>query len=104
LPQRRADLALVDLGELPLERVAHLSLLGRCWELRANLTICDAAYVAEVSVRRRGPKRATRQRAHRSPIIDIMSIQHPLLRWKKRTEAADLAARRPAADRIDGHR
>jgi len=29
-------MALVDLGELPLERVAHLSLLGRPWQLRAE--------------------------------------------------------------------
>ncbi len=43
---RRAELALTDLVELPIRRVAHRPLLSRCWELRRNLTIYDAAYVA----------------------------------------------------------
>jgi predicted nucleic acid-binding protein len=43
---RRAALALTDLLALPLRRVPHRSLLARCWELRENLTIYDAAYVA----------------------------------------------------------
>jgi predicted nucleic acid-binding protein len=43
---RRASLALMDLRELPLRRAAHLPLLARCWELRENLTVYDAAYVA----------------------------------------------------------
>jgi len=42
----RAQLALQDLGELRLRRVSHRPLLARCWELRENLTIYDAAYVA----------------------------------------------------------
>lgn len=46
LPARRAQLALVDLAALPLERVAHAQLLTRCWELYPNLTVYDAAYVA----------------------------------------------------------
>lgn len=46
LPLRRAELALSDLVALPLERVGHRSLLRRCWELRENLTIYDASYVA----------------------------------------------------------
>jgi predicted nucleic acid-binding protein len=46
LDQRRAALALADLSDLPLERAPHLPLLSRCWELRANLTVYDAAYVA----------------------------------------------------------
>lgn len=46
LPGRRAALAMHDLTELPLERVPHRPLLARCWQLRANLTIYDAAYVA----------------------------------------------------------
>jgi predicted nucleic acid-binding protein len=46
LDRRRAELALGDLGQLPMERAAHLSLLNRCWELRADLTVYDAAYVA----------------------------------------------------------
>ncbi len=43
---RRADLALTDLADLPIRRAPHLPLLARCWELRDNLTVYDAAYVA----------------------------------------------------------
>jgi predicted nucleic acid-binding protein len=46
LDVRRALLALHDLVDLPLRRAPHRPLLRRCWELRANLTIYDAAYVA----------------------------------------------------------
>ena len=46
LDSRRAELALADLGALPIRRAAHLPLLPRCWELRDNLTTYDAAYVA----------------------------------------------------------
>ena len=45
LEARRADLALTDLADLPLRRAPHLPLLARCWELRDNLTVYDAAYV-----------------------------------------------------------
>ena len=43
---RRAGLALADLAALPLQRAPHLPLLPRCWELRENLTVYDAAYIA----------------------------------------------------------
>jgi predicted nucleic acid-binding protein len=43
---RRAERAVGDLVDLPLQRVSHVRLLGRCWELRENLSIYDAAYVA----------------------------------------------------------
>ena len=43
---RRVGLALDDLRDLPIQRVEHTPLLTRCWELRDNLTIYDAAYVA----------------------------------------------------------
>jgi predicted nucleic acid-binding protein len=46
LDHRRVTLALADLDSLRLERAPHGPLLGRCWELRDNLTIYDAAYVA----------------------------------------------------------
>jgi predicted nucleic acid-binding protein len=46
LDERRADLALDDLRSLRLERAAHGPLVARCWELRHNLTVYDAAYVA----------------------------------------------------------
>lgn len=43
---RRVDLGLADLLSLRLLRAPHAPLLPRCWELRANLTIYAAAYVA----------------------------------------------------------
>ena len=46
LEVRRARLALEDLFDLPMFRAQHRPLLGRCWELRDNLSIYDAAYVA----------------------------------------------------------
>lgn len=46
LDGRRVQFALEDLRALRLERVPHTPLLSRCWELRENLTIYGAAYVA----------------------------------------------------------
>lgn len=46
LNERRAALAFEDLRSLRLERIPYAPLLARCWELRHNLTIYDAAYVA----------------------------------------------------------
>ena len=46
LDLRRAQLALSDLADLPMQRARHLPLLPRCWELRPNVTVYDAAYVA----------------------------------------------------------
>jgi len=46
LDARRARLALTDLVELPLRRAPHRALLARCWELRENVSVYDAAYVA----------------------------------------------------------
>jgi predicted nucleic acid-binding protein len=46
LDARRVALAIADLLALPVNRVAHGPLLGRAWELRGNLTIYDAVYVA----------------------------------------------------------
>ncbi len=42
----RAAAALRDLADLPIERYSHRLLLPRAWELRANLTIYDAVYIA----------------------------------------------------------
>jgi predicted nucleic acid-binding protein len=50
LDDRRAGLALTDLADLPLRRAPHLPLLARCWELRDNFTVYDAAYVALAEV------------------------------------------------------
>ena len=46
LDQARADQALADLDALRLDRVLHRPLLRRCWELRHNVTVYDAAYIA----------------------------------------------------------
>ena len=46
IEERRADLAVADLFDLPMVRASHRPLLVRCWELRNNLTSYDAAYVA----------------------------------------------------------
>jgi predicted nucleic acid-binding protein len=46
LDDRRIKLAMDDLLTLRLERVPHGPLLERCWELRDNLTLYDAAYIA----------------------------------------------------------
>ena len=46
LDDRRAQLALEDLRSLRVDRVPHGPLIARCWELRRNLTVYDAAYVA----------------------------------------------------------
>jgi predicted nucleic acid-binding protein len=46
LDDRRAELALTDLAELALRRAPHQILLWRCWQLRHDLTVYDAAYVA----------------------------------------------------------
>jgi predicted nucleic acid-binding protein len=43
---QRTIQALGDLATLPLSRVSHTPLLSRIWDLRDNLTPCDAAYVA----------------------------------------------------------
>jgi predicted nucleic acid-binding protein len=74
---RRAALALADLAALPLRRAAHQPLLARCWELRDNLTIYDASYVAlaealEVSLLT-GDGRLARSTGPRCPIEVLRS-------------------------------
>lgn len=46
LSAQRAERAVIDLAALPIRRAEHRLLLHRCWELRNNLTVYDAAYVA----------------------------------------------------------
>lgn len=46
LTESRAEEATIDLTDLPLIRHPHDLLLARAWELRENLTIYDAVYVA----------------------------------------------------------
>ena len=46
LSDNRCTQALGDLKDLRMQRVSHRGLVDRCWELRTNLTVYDAAYVA----------------------------------------------------------
>ena len=46
LSAERGEEALEDLLDLPLTRYPHGPLLVRVWELRANVTAYDAAYLA----------------------------------------------------------
>ena len=46
LEPRVAEVALLDLRALDLERHAHEPLLERVWQLRGNLTAYEAVYVA----------------------------------------------------------
>jgi predicted nucleic acid-binding protein len=46
LGKRRAEQAIADLGALPLARASHRPLMPRVWQLQANLSPYDAAYVA----------------------------------------------------------
>jgi predicted nucleic acid-binding protein len=46
LDARSAQLALTGLAALPARRAPLGPFLPRCWELRDNLTIYDATYVA----------------------------------------------------------
>jgi predicted nucleic acid-binding protein len=46
LDPTRAQLAIEDLGDFPLEIFPSLPLRGRVWELRDNLTAADGFFVA----------------------------------------------------------
>lgn len=46
LAEALAQAALRHLAVLPVTRCDHRPLLARCWRLRDNLTVYDAAYVA----------------------------------------------------------
>lgn len=46
LTPNRGREALEDLEAFPLRRYPHAPLLPRVWELRSNLTVYDASYVA----------------------------------------------------------
>ncbi|MDP3972637.1 MAG: type II toxin-antitoxin system VapC family toxin [Candidatus Nanopelagicales bacterium] len=50
LTPKRALEAMADLADLPITVAQHLPLLARCWELRDNATVYDAAYVALAEV------------------------------------------------------
>lgn len=46
VPPATARAALDDLAGFPLRRAAHVGLLERAWELRANVSFYDGLYVA----------------------------------------------------------
>lgn len=46
VPERRAQAAVVDLGELPVALFPALPLRLRAWELREDLTAADAIFLA----------------------------------------------------------
>lgn len=46
LDSRRSGQAIADLIAMPLRRAPHGPLLPRIWELRENVTVYDAAYLA----------------------------------------------------------
>jgi predicted nucleic acid-binding protein len=46
LAVERAEAAITDLNALRVQRVPHDPLLARCWDLRENVTIYDAVYIA----------------------------------------------------------
>ena len=50
LDPARAEQAIADLEGIRLDRVPHRPLLRRCWELRHNLTVYDAAYIAVAEI------------------------------------------------------
>ena len=49
-PEARADDAVIDLLDLPIERYGHEALTPRIWQLRENFSAYDAAYVALAEV------------------------------------------------------
>jgi predicted nucleic acid-binding protein len=66
LDDRRARQALEDLAAMPVGRASHRPLLARVWELRDNLTVYDAAYVA-VAEALAVPLLTADERLHRAP-------------------------------------
>ena len=46
ISDQRAEIAIVDLKDLPIERYPHIPFLTRAFDLRNNLTIYDALYLA----------------------------------------------------------
>jgi predicted nucleic acid-binding protein len=52
LKERRAQEAIEDLRDWPVERVRHRDLLAEAWSLRTRVTAYDAFYVALAQLRR----------------------------------------------------
>jgi predicted nucleic acid-binding protein len=65
----RATAAITDLRAMEMRRVPHRPLLARCWDLRDNATICDAAYIA-LAEALRAPLLTADQRLANAPGAD----------------------------------
>lgn len=73
---RRAELALDDLRAMPIQRAPHRRLIQRCWELRDNITVYDAAYVALAELLQTTLLTADRRLAQApGPLCDIETLQ-----------------------------
>lgn len=73
----RAEGALQDLVQLPVVRHPHEPLLERIWQLRANLTAYDAAYIA-LAERLRATLLTCDARLARTPLTDVtIEVVHP---------------------------
>jgi predicted nucleic acid-binding protein len=70
--EERGSRAITDLAALPVRRYPHTPLLERIWQLRANLTAYDAAYVALAETLRVAlvtrDRRLAKTRGHRARI------------------------------------
>lgn len=104
LDARRARLALNDLAALPARRAPLRSLLPRCWELRDNLTIYDAAYVTLAEAMNTtlvtGDRKLTRAPGPQCPIESPSS--HPDLEGSERALLAQEGAMARTNHRASG--
>jgi predicted nucleic acid-binding protein len=76
LDDRRAAFALDDLQAMPIQRAPHRHLLRRCWELRENITVYDAAYVALAELLQTVLLTADQRLARApGPLCDIETLQ-----------------------------
>jgi predicted nucleic acid-binding protein len=77
ITELRVEGALQDLVQLPVVRHPHEPLLERVWQLRANLTAYDAAYVA-LAERLRATLLTCDARLARTPLTGVtIEVVHP---------------------------
>ena len=76
LDDRRTQLALDDLRAMPVQRAPHRHLVHRCWELRDNITVYDAVYVALAELLQSTLLTADRRLARApGPLCDIEALR-----------------------------
>jgi predicted nucleic acid-binding protein len=71
-----AEQALLDLANLDVSRYPHLLLVQRMWDLRANVTAYDAAFVA-LAETLDAPLVTTDQRLAQAPGLDVEIVAFP---------------------------